>query len=47
MATAATTPRNANSLGAADERQVPEHLEKPTPTPQQISENKEKWGYKG
>ena len=44
---AADTPLNANILDAADDRQVPEHLEKPTPTPQQIAENKEKWGYKG
>ncbi|MBW2373908.1 MAG: ferredoxin family protein, partial [Deltaproteobacteria bacterium] len=44
---AADTPLNANILDAAADRQVPEHIEKPTPTPQQISENKEKWDYKG
>ena len=30
-----------------DERQVPEKEDKPRPTPEQIQENKRKWGYTG
>ena len=38
---------NAKIVDVTDGRTVPEHEEKPTPTPEQISENKEKWGYSG
>jgi ferredoxin len=41
------TALNAKIVDATDERGVPEHLEKPTPSPEQISENKDKWGYAG
>lgn len=36
---------NAKIVDSGDSRSVPEHEEKPTPTPEQITENKEKWGY--
>ena len=36
---------NAKIVDVAEQRQVPEHVEKPSPTPEQVSENKEKWGY--
>ena len=38
---------NAKIVDIADLRAVPEHVEKATPTPEQISENKDKWGYSG
>jgi hypothetical protein len=34
-------------VDAGDLRAVPEHEEKPTPTPEQIAENKTKWDYTG
>ncbi|MGB0679295.1 MAG: 4Fe-4S dicluster domain-containing protein [Polyangiales bacterium] len=36
---------NAACMDVKDELQVPVHDEKPTPTPEQIAENKKKWGY--
>jgi ferredoxin len=39
------TPLNARILDVSDERQVPEHEDKPAPSPEQIAENKTKWGY--
>ena len=41
------TPLNARIVDVSGERQVPEHVEKPTPTPGQVATNKEKWDYKG
>jgi ferredoxin len=38
---------NAKIVDVVDARAVPEHEEKPTPTPEQIAENKQKWGYSG
>jgi ferredoxin len=38
---------NARIVEVASERQVPEHVEKPKPTPEQVAENKEKWDYTG
>jgi ferredoxin len=38
---------NARIVDVAAERQVPEHVEKSKPTPEQVTENKEKWGYTG
>jgi hypothetical protein len=36
---------NARMLEAKDQFTVPEVIEKPKPTPEQIEENKAKWGY--
>ena len=41
------TPLNAGIVGVADARQVPEHIEKAAPTPEQVATNKTKWGYGG
>ncbi len=41
------TPLNAKIVDASDDRQVPEHAEKPAPTPEQVQENREKWGFPG
>jgi ferredoxin len=38
---------NAKIVEVADEREVPEVEDKPRPTPEQIEENKRKWGYTG
>jgi len=38
---------NARIVDQVDERKVPEKEDKPRPTPEQISANKEKWGYDG
>ncbi len=38
---------NAKVVDASDDREVPEHVEKPAPSPEQIAENKTKWGYTG
>jgi ferredoxin len=38
---------NTKIVDVGDERQVPEHVEKPTPTSEQVQENKEKWSYAG
>jgi len=35
---------NARIVDVADQREVPEKEDKPAPTPEQIRENKEKWG---
>ena len=39
------TPLNARIVDVSDVRGVPEHEDKPTPSPEQIAENKTKWGY--
>ena len=36
---------NAKMLEAKDDFKVPEHVEKPAPTPDQIADNKRKWSY--
>jgi ferredoxin len=36
---------NARIVGVSEQRQVPEKEEKPRPTPEQIQENKKKWGH--
>jgi ferredoxin len=36
---------NARMLEAKDQFTVPEVIEKPKPSPEQIEENKSKWGY--
>ncbi len=38
---------NAKILDAKDQFEVPEVEELPTPTPEQVAKNKEKWGYTG
>ena len=38
-------PLNAKIVDVAEQRQVPEKEDKPRPTPEQIAENKAKWGY--
>ena len=38
---------NAKILDAKDDFSVPDVEEKPKPTPEQIEENKQKWGYSG
>ncbi len=38
---------NARIVDVPDERQVPEKEDKPRPTPEQVAENKKKWGYAG
>ena len=38
------TVLNAKMMDIASEFKVPAHTEKPTPTPEQIAENKTKWG---
>ncbi|MFW6052050.1 MAG: 4Fe-4S dicluster domain-containing protein [Myxococcota bacterium] len=35
---------NAKMMDEKDDFQVPEHVEKPRPTPEQVAENKKKWG---
>ena len=40
------TPLNAKLVDGKDDFQVPEVEEKPKPTPEQIEENKAKWGWK-
>ena len=39
------TPLNAKILDLKDQFSVPEVGEKPKPSPEQIEENKRKWGY--
>ncbi len=41
------TALNAKMLDAKDDFSVPDVEEKPKPTPEQIEENKQKWGYTG
>ena len=43
----ADTPLNAQIVDDKDSFEVPEVPEKPKPTPEQIEENKKKWGYGG
>jgi ferredoxin len=38
---------NRRIVDASDQRQVPEHVDKPAPTPDQVASNKTKWGYGG
>lgn len=35
---------NADMMEAEDDFEVPEHIEKDAPTPEEIAENKKKWG---
>jgi ferredoxin len=37
--------QNARIAAVASERAVPEKDEKPVPTPEQVEENKRRWGY--
>ncbi len=39
------TELNAKIVDHKDNFRVPEQVEKPTPTPEEIAENKRKWGY--
>lgn len=39
------TALNAKMLECKDEFRVPEVEDKPSPTPEQIAANKEKWGF--
>jgi ferredoxin len=39
------TPLNAKIVGVAEQRAVPEKEDKTAPTPEQVEENKRKWGY--
>jgi len=41
------TALNARIVEAKGDFQVPPKAEKPRPTPEQIAENKQKWGYVG
>ena len=41
------TALNAKILNQKDSFRVPEVGEKPKPTPEQVEENKAKWGYEG
>ncbi len=41
------TPLNAKLVDGKDDFQVPEVEEKAKPTPEQVEENKQKWGYSG
>ena len=41
------TALNAKIVDAKDQFEVPEVEELPTPTPEQVAKNKEKWGYTG
>jgi ferredoxin len=38
---------NRRIVESSGERQVPEHVEKAAPTPDQVAANKTKWGYGG
>ena len=38
---------NAKIIDCKGDFRVPEQVEKPTPTPDEIEENKRKWGYAG
>lgn len=39
------TELNAKMMEEPENFQVPEHEEKPTPSPEEVAENKRKWGY--
>ncbi len=39
------TALNAQMMDDKDDFQVPQHEPKPTPSPEEIQKNKEKWGY--
>jgi len=41
------TALNARIVEAKDDFQVPPKVEKPRPSPEEIAENKQKWGYVG
>jgi ferredoxin len=38
---------NRRIVDVSGERQVPEHVDKTAPTPEQVAANKAKWGYGG
>jgi len=39
------TELNANIVARRDEFEVPEHEDQDPPTPEQVEENRQKWGY--
>ena len=43
----ADTPLNAKIVEIRDQFEVPENVDKPVPTPDQVKANKEKWGFDG